>query len=92
MSIINEIKDDEKRETIKKECLTDHEMGSCPPFAIINPSCIKTQADGKDRLGRFYPWGFVDCLDPDNSDFTRLHKLVLKYIRVELIGTMHSKY
>jgi septin family protein len=59
---------------------------------IINPSQIKTEkgTGGCDykRLGRNYEWGFVDSLDPNNSDFTRLHKLVLKYIRKELEKTM----
>ena len=43
-------------------------------------------------LGRNYEWGFVDSLDPKNSDFNRLHKLVLKYIREELVSTMKLKY
>ena len=38
VSTINDIQDEKEREMIRKECLTDHAMGSCPPFAIINPS------------------------------------------------------
>ena len=37
-STIKDIVDDQQRETIMKECLTDHELAPCPPFAIINPS------------------------------------------------------
>ena len=76
-----------------KDCLTDHKLAPCPPFAIINPSQIKISSkEGGKRFGRHYNWGFVDSFDPDNSDFTRLHKLVLKYIRKELIETMDQKF
>lgn len=84
VSTIDDIQDETKREIIKKECLTDHKLAPCPPFAIINPSYIKSETNGGSeykRLGRNYEWGFVDSLDPNNSDFVRLHKLVLKYIR-----------
>ena len=35
---INDIKDETNRELIRAECLTDHKLAPCPPFAIINPS------------------------------------------------------
>lgn len=95
VSTIDDIKSENDRNLIKSECLIDHALAPCPPFAIINPSQIKSLKNGASeykRLGRNYEWGFVDSLDPNNSDFTRLHKLVLKYIRKELIKTMDLKY
>jgi len=75
-----------------KECLTEHFLAPCPPFSIINPSQIKVNRDGKKLLGRNYGWGFADCFNPDNSDFSRLHKLVLRHVRSELIATAQQKY
>ena len=98
VSTIDDIQDDEERELIRRECLTEHCLAPCPPFAVINPSQIRIskQKDGEagmtKRLGRNYGWAFVDSLDPKNSDFTRLHKLILKYVRTELISTMEQKY
>ena len=65
-------------------------MAPCPPFAVFNPSHIKQ--DVHRRLGRKYNWGFADCLDPEQSDFSRLHKLLLKYMRNELVDTCHGKF
>ena len=87
-STLEDIEDENKRESIIKECLSDHNLAPCPPFSIINPSQIKCDENGQKILGRNYGWGFADSLNPENSDFNRLHKLVLRYLRSELIWTM----
>ena len=90
---IEDIADQKLRNQIMKDCLTEHKLAPCPPFAIINPSHRKRSLKQDQlMLGRNYDWGFANSFDPNNSDFTRLHKLVLKYIRKDLIETMDSKY
>ena len=78
------------------DCLQDHSLAPCPPFAIINPMQKKlTKKDAKkftQQVGRNYSWGFVDSLDERHSDFNRLHKLVLKHLRLDLNSTMEQKY
>ena len=91
-STLEDIEDEQKKEKLVKECLTEHFLAPCPPFSIINPSQIKVNRDGKKLLGRNYGWGFADCFNPDNSDFSRLHKLVLRHVRSELIATTQQKY
>jgi len=60
----------------------------CPPFAIINPTHTKISDNGVDkRLVRVQKSGEADCLDKETSDFTRLHTLLLKYLKKELINT-----
>lgn len=53
----------------------------CPPFAIINPSVTKLKQDPDGKVttlfGREYKWAFVDSNDPNNSDFSRLYKLII---------------
>ena len=92
ITTIEEIGEPEKREKIKQECLTEHALAPCPPFAVINPSQIEKSPDNKVRLGRDNLQGFVDSLDPRFSDFTRLHKLVLKIIREDLVNTLTLLY
>jgi len=41
VSTIDDIRNETQRNLIKQECLTDHALAPCPPFAIINPSHIK---------------------------------------------------
>lgn len=91
-STLEDIEDTHKRDVIIKECLTEHFLSPCPPFSIINPSQIKLKENGEKLLGRNYGWGFADCFNPDNSDFNRLHKLILRYLRSELIWTLQQKY
>jgi septin family protein len=86
-STIEDLPDRRERDLIIRECLQGHDLQPCPPFAIINPSHSLNQ-----KVGRQYNWGFVDSLDPQNSDFRRLHKLVLRYMKSDLVSTMHRKY
>ena len=81
------------RDKIMRECVTEHSLAPCPPFSIINPSQVKvkTKSDQIYGLGRKYEWGWVDSNDPNNSDFSRLHKLLLRYLRSELISTVEEK-
>lgn len=83
---IDEMPDKTLRDQLIADCLADHELAPCPPFSVMNPSHIKTSPKSR-RLGRNYPWGFADCLDPHNSDFARLHKLLLVHLRGELTAT-----
>jgi septin family protein len=60
----------------------------CPPFAIINPTHIKISDNGIDkRLVRVQKSGEADCLDREISDFTRMHTLILKYLKKDLTST-----
>ena len=58
-------------------------------FKIINPSHAKKE-QGRKKYGRQLDWGFADS--HSHSDFNSLHKLVLKYIRVDLVKTMKMKH
>jgi len=97
-SALNDIADENLRNKIIADCMTDHELAPCPPFVIINPTQkkltkIKKEANKyKQKFGRSYPWGFVDSMDDKNSDFSRLSKMVLRHLRGELAGTMEEKY
>jgi septin family protein len=66
-----------------------HELAPCPPFSIINPNCVEYINGGKVlRLVRENLGCTLDVLDKKVTDFTRLHNLVLKYIRKELVLTI----
>merc|ERR1712151_1313851 len=66
VSTIDQLEDDAEREAIKRECLTEHRLAPCPPFAVINPSEIRIYKSKNSetglarRLGRNYSWAFVD--------------------------------
>lgn len=66
------------------------------PFGIINPAHVMTvKADGQAisrKIGRKFTWGFADSLDPKNSDFSLLAKLICKYLRNEIECTMQQKF
>ena len=86
---LNEIEEPELRQKLISECLDDHLLAPCPPFSVMNPSNIRISPTSKHkRLGREYQWGFADCLDPSNSDFSRLHKLLLIHLRSDLTRTI----
>ena len=72
---------------IREECLSklSDTAPKCPVFKIINPSHTK-RVKGQQKFGRQQEWGFADS--HSHSDFNSLHKLILKYIRVDLIKTM----
>ena len=66
-----------------------HELAPCPPFSIINPNYVEYINDGKVlRLVRKNQGCTLDVLDKRVTDFTRLHNLILKYIRKELVLTI----
>lgn len=90
-NVLNALPDGVDGDVVKKECLTGHDLQPCPPFAIINPSHIYVGKDGIPTLYREYSWAKVNSLDKDFSDFSRLHKLVIKYIRNDLIDTVNTK-
>lgn len=72
-----------------QDYLLSHELAPCPPFSIINPNCTEFLNDGKNlRLVRKNQGCTLDVLDKKVTDFTRLHNLVLKYIRKELVLTI----
>ena len=85
-STISEIQNSREKEIIREECLK-----GVPPFTIVNPQCIH---EGKDRTsaGRQYPYGFCDAFSAVTSDFTHLHKIVIKYTRLDIINVCDEKY
>jgi septin family protein len=89
--VLSSVEDSDKtkpleKKQIIKECLDGHTLSPCPPFAISNPSHLMKKKGGDTNiLGREYHYGFAESLNPKITDFKRLHKLVLKYIRSELV-------
>ena len=81
-----------EKQQIRKEVFSRGQQQPCPPFAIINPNILITKKNGKQMLGRKFNWGFADSFDKENTDFRCLHKLVIRYIREDLIGTINQKF
>jgi septin family protein len=44
------------------------------PYAIFSPEILK---DGTTSLGREYPWGQANVMDPAQSDFAALRNAVI---------------
>jgi septin family protein len=44
------------------------------PYAIFNPEILQ---DGSTSLGREYPWGQANVMDPAQSDFAALRNAVI---------------
>ncbi|KAI9140751.1 Septin-type guanine nucleotide-binding (G) domain-containing protein [Paraphysoderma sedebokerense] len=49
------------------------------PFTVINsePNVELTNSDGKNIVGREYPWGIIDCDNEDHCDLTMIKYTVL---------------
>jgi septin family protein len=45
------------------------------PYAIFSPEILK---DGTTSLGREYPWGQANVMDPAQSDFAALRNAVIE--------------
>jgi septin family protein len=64
------------------------------PLSILSPdySEVPTGGGEKDNLrrlvGREYPWGFADALNPSHCDYVKLRELVFVDWRRELKGSL----
>jgi len=85
-STVSDIQNSREKEIILEECLK-----GVPPFTIVNPQCI-IEENHRTRAGRQYPYGFCDAFSAVTSDFTHLHKIVIKYTRLDIINVCDDKY
>lgn len=47
------------------------------PFAVIGSTQLVTNKDGRQVLGREYPWGVIEVLNEDHNDFVKLRALLV---------------
>lgn len=68
------------------------------PMSILTPdpydsqSCNKAKISHPTKVGRRYPWGFVDPNDPEHCDFTRLRDSVFIEWRLDLRELSRTKW
>ncbi|KAK9766789.1 Cell division control protein 11 [Basidiobolus ranarum] len=66
--------DDDDTEIIKENA----ELREMLPFSLIASDEFNEKSDKTSTfLGRRYPWGVVDCLNPDHCDFTPLKYVLI---------------
>lgn len=47
------------------------------PYAVIGSTSLVTNKDGRQVLGRDYPWGVIEVLNEDHNDFVKLRTLLI---------------
>jgi len=67
-----------------------NEIKESIPFAICS-SMEKVEVNGKSTLGRQYPFGTVDIMNNDHSDFLRLRTMLVTYMQdlCEVTSDLH---
>lgn len=79
---------------LKLDGLKSNPKAEVPPFAIVNPSQVIQQQDGKHVFGRDFNHGFCDAFE--NSDFNQLKELVFSKLKQDelrgIINRKHDRY
>ncbi|KAI9290610.1 Septin [Neoconidiobolus thromboides FSU 785] len=57
------------------------------PFAVIGSEKIIKNKDGKEVLGREYPWGIVEVENENHCDFIKLRNILIRTHMLDLIET-----
>ncbi|KAJ1978292.1 hypothetical protein H4R33_006010 [Dimargaris cristalligena] len=67
-----------------------------PGFRSVLANLARTFDKHPDFLGRCYPWGRIDCMDPDQSDFAVLRTMLLEshrdMLRQHTVSSIYEEY